>query len=136
MSSPSKPLTKKDLRKFGLTVGGILALLAGVSWWRGHELPPIILGALAVLLIVPGLVAPTLLRPVEKAWMRFAAGLAWVNTRIILTVLFYVIFFPIGVVRRALGKDGLNRKLGEGESSDWVKREGRPVDPARYRMQF
>jgi hypothetical protein len=137
MSTPSpKPLTKQDLRRFGLTVGGILALLAGVSWWRGHELPPLVLGALGTLLIVLGLVAPTLLRPIEKGWMRFAAGLAYVNTRIILTVLFYLLFFPVGVVRRLVGRDPLDRRLGQGESSDWVKREQRPLDPRRYRMQF
>lgn len=136
MSASAKPLTKKELRKFGLTVGGIFLVLAGISFWRGHEIPPVVLGALGVLLFVPGLIAPTILRPVEKGWMRFAAGLAYVNTRIILTVLYYVLFAPIGLIRRMLGKDGLNVKLGKGETSDWVKREVKPVDAAGYRMQF
>jgi hypothetical protein len=136
MSASQKPLTKKELRKFGLTVGGIFLVLAGFSQWRGHEIPPMILGGLGVLLFVPGLIAPTILRPVEKGWMRFAAGLAYVNTRIILTLLYYILFMPVGLIRRMLGKDGLNLKLGTGESSDWVKREVQPVDPARYRMQF
>jgi len=136
MSASQKPLTTKDLRKFGLTVGGIFLVLAGISYWRGHELPPMILGGLGVLLFVPGLVAPAILRPVEKGWMRFAAGLAYVNTRIILTLLYYVLFMPVGVLRRMLGKDSLNRKLGTGATSDWVKRDVEPVDTARYRMQF
>jgi hypothetical protein len=136
MSASQKPLTKKDLRKFGLTVGGIFLVLAGISWWRGHEIPPMILGGLGVLLFVPGLVAPTTLRPVEKGWMRFAAVLAYVNTRIILTLLYYILFVPVGLLRRTFGNDALNRKLGQGETSDWVKREAQPVDAARYRMQF
>ena len=127
--------SRRQLRKFGLMVGGTLAVIGSVSWWRGHEIPPRVLWTLGALLVVPGLVAPALLGPVERAWMRAARGLAYVNTRIILTVLFYVVMLPTGALRRLFG-DPLNRKLGDGRPSNWIKRERQPVDPARYRMQF
>src|SRR3954469_5604458 len=92
--------TSRELRKFGLTVGAAFAVLGAVSRWRGHELPPKILWSLAVLLFVPGLVAPAVLGPVHRAWMAFAAALAYVNTRIILGVLFYMILTPVGLVLR------------------------------------
>jgi len=123
------------LRHFGLTVGGVLALLGTISWWRGHHTPPLVLWTIGGLLVVPGLVAPTLLGPVERVWMKFAEALAYVNTRIILTVLFYTVVMPIGLLRR-LVSDPLDRKLGQGEASDWIKREITPVDPDRYRLQF
>src|SRR6185295_294813 len=111
----------RELRKFGLTVGAAFAVLGAVSWWRGHELPPKILWTLAVLLLVPGLVAPTVLGPVQRGWMAFAAALAYVNTRIILGVLFYGILTPVGFVLR-LFHDPVNRSMRkDATGSQWVK---------------
>jgi hypothetical protein len=135
MRTPQNGPGPRELRKFGLTVGGIFLLLAAVSAWRGHTLPPRIMGTVGVLLVVPGLVAPRILGPVERGWMRFAEVLGRVNSRIILTLLYYVVFTPVGIVRRWLG-DPLDRGMRDGRPSVWVERPRQPVDPARYRQQF
>ncbi|HUE30674.1 MAG TPA: SxtJ family membrane protein [Verrucomicrobiae bacterium] len=132
MSGPSRA----DLRRFGLTVGGAFALLALVSRWRGHVLPPRVLALLAVLLVVPGLVAPGVLAPVRRVWLGAAALLGEVNSRVILTVFFYLVIAPIGFVLRHLVRDPLDRSLTDGKASNWIKRERQPVDPARYQQQF
>lgn len=128
-------LSRRELRKFGLTVGIAFALFGTVSWWRGHELPPKVLWTLGALLVVPGLLAPALLRPVERVWMRAALVLGYVNTRILLTAAYYIIVTPIGAALR-LFRDPLDRALDDGRGSRWVKRPIEPVDPARYRQQF
>ena len=128
-------VSKSDLRKFGLTVGGAFTLLGLISWWRGHEIPPRVLWTLAVLLVMPGLAAPALLAPVQRGWMRFAHVLGNVNTRIILAVLFYVVFTPLGFVMR-LFKDPLDLSLKQSDSSNWVRRTQQAVDPASYERQF
>jgi Saxitoxin biosynthesis operon protein SxtJ len=128
-------VSKSELRKFGLTVGGAFAVLGLISWWRGHEIPPRVLWTLAGLLMVPGLVAPALLGPVQRGWMRFAQALGYVNTRIILTVLFYVVFTPMGLLMR-LFRDPLGRSLKEKSDSNWVRRPAAPVDQASYERQF
>lgn len=128
-------VSKSELRTFGVTVGGAFAVLGLISWWRGHEMPPRVLWTLAVLLMVPGLVAPTLLGPVQRGWMRFAHALGHVNTHIILTLLFYVVFTPIGFVLR-LFRDPLRRSLKEGSDSNWVQRTPAPVDLDCYERQF
>jgi len=128
-------LAKAELRKFGLTVGAAFAVLGGISWWRGHELPPRVLWTLGVLLFVPGLLFPAVLGPVQRAWMAFALVLGHVNTRIILTVLYYLVMTPVGFVMR-LFRDPLDRALGDGRTSNWIKREREPVDAARYERQF
>src|SRR4051812_10489609 len=92
--------SKAELRKFGLTVGGAFAVFGVISWWRGHEIPPRVLWVLAVLLIVPGALFPSVLGPVQRGWMAFATLLGHVNTRIILTVLFYLVLTPVGFVMR------------------------------------
>jgi hypothetical protein len=128
-------LATAELRKFGLTVGAAFVVLGGVSWWRGHELPPRVLWILGGALFVPGLVAPALLRPVHRAWMAFAHVLGHVNTRIILSVLFYLVMTPVGLVMR-LFRDPLNRSMRDTQGSQWIKREIEPLDPARYERQF
>jgi hypothetical protein len=125
----------RNLRRFGLTVGGAFALLGLVSWARGHEIPPMVLGSLAVGLIVPGLVAPRTLGPVQRYWMRGAMVVGEFNSRVILGVFYYLVMAPVGFVRRRFG-DPLNRKLGDRTGSVWVKRERLPVDRERYERQF
>jgi len=127
--------SKAELRKFGLTVGGAFLVLGTISWWRGHEWPPRVLWTLGVLLFVPGALLPGVLGPVQRGWMAFATVLGHVNTRIILTVFFYLIMTPVGFVIR-LFRDPLDRSLKDRTRSQWVKRERQPVDLARYERQF
>jgi len=127
--------SKAELRKFGLTVGGAFLVLGTISWWRGHEWPPRVLWTLGVLLLVPGALFPSILGPVQRGWMAFATVLGHVNTRIILTVMFYVVMTPVGLIIR-LFRDPLDRSLKDGNRSQWVKREQQPVDLARYERQF
>ena len=132
---PVAARSSRELRKFGLTVGGVFLLLAAISWYRGHVIPPRIMAALGVALFVPGLLVPSVLRPVERGWMRMAAVMGHVNTRIILGVLFYVVFTPVGFVLRRF-RDPMTRRMDGGESSHWIKREQQPVELQRYQQQF
>jgi Saxitoxin biosynthesis operon protein SxtJ len=129
------PLSKAELRKFGLTVGGAFLVLGVISWWRGHELPPRVLWTLGILLVVPGALFPSVLGPVQRGWMKFAMVLGHFNTRVILTVLFYLVMTPVGLIIR-LFRDPLDRSLKETTSSQWIKRESRPLEAARYERQF
>lgn len=134
-AADSAAAAKTELRKFGVTVGAAFVVLGTISWWRGHEIPPRVLWTLGGLLLVPGLLFPTVLGPVQRAWMAFALVLGHVNTRIILTVLYYLVMTPVGLVMR-LFHDPLDRTLADGKPSHWVKRETTPVDVARYERQF
>ena len=127
--------TTRDLRKFGLTVGGVFLVLGAVSRWRGHTTPPLVFWTVGGALVVPGALAPRLLAPVERAWMRFAEVLGHVNARVILTVLYWVVVTPIGLVLRAF-RDPLDRRVADGRASEWIRRPRQPVDAARYREQF
>jgi len=127
--------SRSALRRFGLSVGGVFMVLGAVSWWRGHVIAPRVMWSVGAPLVAGGLVAPLLLAPVERAWMRMAEVLGRVNTRVILTVLYYLLMTPIGWMRRRSG-DPLDRAMRDGRASTWVRRERRPVDPARYRRQF
>jgi saxitoxin biosynthesis operon SxtJ-like protein len=130
-----QPPTQHSLRRFGLTVGGVFLLPGCISWWRGHEVAPRIMWALGAPLFTLGLIAPSLLGPVERAWMAMAEVLGRINTRIILSALFFLVFTPVGWIRR-WRDDPLDRGMRDGKASNWIRRERGPVDPARYRHQF
>jgi hypothetical protein len=132
---PATPKTPAELRRFGCTVGGVFLVLAAISWWRGHEIPPLVLATLGTLLVVPGLLFPAVLGPVERGWMAFALVLGAINTRILLTLVYVVVVTPIAWLRR-LSEDPLDRRLGTDATSHWVPREKQPIDPESYRKQF
>lgn len=128
-------LSKSELRKFGLTVGAAFSLFGAISWWRGHELPPLVLWSIGGALIVPGLLFPVVLGPVQRGWMKMAMFLGHVNTRIILTLMYYVVITPVGFIM-GFFRDPLARSWKDAEASNWIKRNPEPVDPATYERQF
>jgi hypothetical protein len=145
MSEPNlNPLPDRaGLRTFGLLFATVLAALFGLlipllrfgldglpllensrnpqwPWWAGA-----VIASLALLL-------PASLVWLYKPWMKFAEIAQWVNSRIILLVLYYLIILPIGLLRRLLGKDSMQRKfdsslksyrtaLGDADKNDMEK---------------
>jgi hypothetical protein len=106
-----KEVTRKELRSFGLLVGGIFAVI-GVwpTLFRGEDLRLWAVG-LAVVLILPALLWPRSLKLVYRVWMALGQVLGWINTRILLSVVFYVLFTPMGLVMRLMGKDPMRRRF-------------------------
>jgi hypothetical protein len=107
----------KELRKFGLVTGAMLILFFDllIPWIWGVAMPKWPLIAAAILAAM-ALIFPASLRPVYTVWMRFADALGWVNTRIILSVIFFLLFFPAGMIMR-LFNDPMRRKLDESADS-------------------
>lgn len=129
------PRTPEELRRFGLTVGGVLLVLGGVSAWRGHDLVPLVVGPLGGMLLVLGLGAPASLAPLEAVWMRLAVALGRFNASVILTVFFYGVITPLGLVIRRF-RDPMNRNLERHSTSGWVWRDTSAADLETYRRQF
>ena len=125
----------QKLRKFGLTVGAAFLVFGVIRSYFHFGNGAIVLFGIGGVLSAFGIVFPTALGPVEKAWMALAQALAFINTRIILSVLFYLMFTPIGLVTRMF-KDPLNRRLHDGNMSYWIRRQPKPADPAPYQRQF
>lgn len=125
----------KHLRTFGLLVGGIFALIGLWPVLLRHEhlrLWPVIVAAS---LVVPALALPWSLGPVYQVWMRIGHALGWINTRIILGVIFYGLLTPMGVVRRVLlGRDTLQCKFDPNADTYRVVRQ--PRSSAHLKQQF
>jgi hypothetical protein len=69
-------------------------------------------------------------------WMLFAKALGWVNTRILLSIIYFIIFTIFRGISIAIGKDLLYRKIEKDRRSYWQKREIRPFKKELYKRQF
>jgi len=125
----------RDLRKFGIMVGGVFAVLGLLVLWRHKAFYPYLLWP-GVALVVFGAVLPRALKWLYIAWMSLAFVLGFVMAHVILTLFFFLILTPVGLVARAFGQDFLRLKLERQGSSYWIPREKRDKSPAEYERQF
>ena len=107
--------SRKDLKNFGVTIGFIL-LMIGVFLFVGEKDSFIYFFSIGLIFIGLGLINPVVLKTLYKIWMTFAIIIGWVMTRVILSVLFYLIISTIGIFARLVGKDFLNLKSKNNES--------------------
>ena len=126
---------RPELRKFGLLVGGVFLLLGIILLIRGRPAGPYFLVP-GVLLVVFGLLAPGILKHVYIAWMSAAIALGFVVGTLVLTLFFFLVMTPVGLIARLAGKDFLRLKLDAQAKSYWIKREQKPPVPADYERQF
>ena len=126
---------KKELRKFGITVGIILLIIAGFLFWKEKESFRLLL-AVSTILIVLGILTPVVLKPIYQGWMIFATILGWVMTRVILSLLFYVILTPIGLILRLFGKQFLELRWDKSQTTYWNNRGNEQAVKENYEKQF
>ena len=127
--------SRRDLRNFGLVVGGGFLILGAILLWREKALWPWFGGA-GIALFLGGLIFPAQLKPLQRAWMTLAVIMGWFMTRVILTLLFFLVVTPIGIVARIAGKRFLGTPPAAGRKSYWRRREEEAVDPKHYERQF
>jgi hypothetical protein len=125
----------KDLRKFGLTVGTVLLLIAFFLIWK-HKPSQFYFLYIGAFLVLAGFLFPSILRPLNKVWMTLAVLLGWIMTRVILSLLFYLVITPISLIARISGKHFLDLKIDKTRISYWEKRKNVPSSPVDYERQF
>ena len=116
--------SKKELRKFGITVGLVLIVIGFLFQlvWDNYTVYMIV-GSIGALLLFAGILFPNILLPIQKVWMVIAVFLGFVMTRVILSFLFYVVVTLVGFTAKLVGKDFLDRKIDKSKKSYWNKRE-------------
>ncbi len=130
-----KAVGRRELGRYGVTMCVALAVLAGLVWWAGRP-AAVWLAAVSALFLAAGLAAPTVLGPIYRVWMGFAAVLGYFMSRLILTVLFFTVITPTGLIMRLLGKDILNRAFpGPRAETYWIPR-GEDYDARRSEKMF
>jgi len=118
--------SSKELRTFGLIVGGVFGLVGLWPILFRHAPPRTWALTLALLLAIPAALYPSLLAHPHKWWMRLGHVLGWINTKLILSLFFYIILVPVGLVLRAIGRDPMQRRYDPEASSYRQQRQARP----------
>jgi hypothetical protein len=129
-SSPSR----KGLRSFGLIVAAGFFVVGMMPPVFRHASPSRLALMLSLAFAATGILVPGLLRYVHRVWMFLGNVLGWVNSKIILGVLFYLIVTPVRIVIGVLGKDPMNRKFDPAAESYRVA--CKPREASHMRHQF
>ncbi len=120
-------------RSFGLTVGGILLLIAVArSYFHGLGWVQYGLGAAGVVLIVLGLVAPPSLSRLHRAWDKLGLLLFRAVNPVVLALIYAIVIVPVGFLMRVTGRDPLRLKFDAKADSYWIVRD--PPGPAPESM--
>ncbi|MDP8260309.1 MAG: SxtJ family membrane protein [Candidatus Gygaella obscura] len=127
--------TKKELRQFGIVMGVVCGLLGALFLWRQKDYYPYLF-AISALFLSLGFVLPIILKPIQKVWMSIAVLMNFVMTRVILSILFYLIVTPIGLLAKLFGKQFLDLKIDKRKKSYWNYRKSVEFSQSNYEKQF
>lgn len=131
MERPDHQVTKKELRQFGLVVGGVFSVIGLWPVVFRAESPRLWAMILGSSLIALGVMVPQSLKQVHHGWMKIGHVLGSINTRIILGIVYYLLITPMGIVMRLMGKDSMHRAVGENVDTYRVVRAVRSRDHMR-----
>ncbi len=127
--------SEKELRKFGITVGLVLVFVSlllfyfDINIYQYFSIP-------GGLLIIFGIIVPRVLKPIQIGWMTLAVLLGFIMSRVILTILFYLIVTPIGLLTKIFKKDFLDLRISKSQKSYWNYREKKEYTPVDTERQF
>jgi hypothetical protein len=127
--------SSRALRRFGFTIGSALLLLAAFLFWRHHRASGLAIVSSGALLLILAGVAPRLLKWIHGPWMLLSLALGWIMTRVFLTIAFFLIVTPIGLLQRLFGKRPVEMAFRTGATSYWQQRTAQSL-PADYEKQF
>jgi len=131
----ARPSTR-TLRQFAALFLIVFTIAAGLRVWRGDTGTLTIALAVAGLTVgLVGLVRPDAIRYVYTGWMIAAFPIGWTISRVIVTLLFYVVFTPFALVFRLLGRDALRLRRGPTVTTYWIETKG-AEPPESYYAQF
>ncbi|MDT8422016.1 MAG: hypothetical protein RQ754_16430 [Desulfuromonadales bacterium] len=73
-----------------------------------HQLwPQPILALSAIIFLLIAMTYPLIFQPFAIFWFALSAALGSIVSKVILTILFYSLVFPVGLVRRVFAKDSM-----------------------------
>jgi hypothetical protein len=122
MQNDFSKLTNAQARKTCLVVAGVLLLIAALMIYREKLQLSAIFGGCALFLVIIGYLIPAGAKVFHKIWMTIAFALGYVNSRILLTLIFFLVFVPYGLVSRLAGRDPLRRR-GKKSESYWIPKK-------------
>ncbi len=128
--------TEKELKQYGLVMAGVLSFFMAVFLYKAWHTAAMALGVWVLFFLTLGLFAPARLERVYRAWMKFAEVIGNFNFKLLLTLMYFIVFTPIRMVASLFREDPLTRKIEPEKKSYWQDCEPRSADPKRFEKQF
>ncbi len=128
--------SSRTLRQFA---GLWIIFFGGLACWHGfvrdHTTLATVFAWLAITVGPIGLLRPQAIRLVYTGCMVVTFPIGWVVSRVMLGLLFYLVFTPIGLLFRMMGRDALQLRSGSDQASFWAPK-AMPSDMRNYLRQF
>ena len=129
--------SSKEIRKFGLVIAIALGVIGSFVYVKSGNFDVAgWLWGIGLLFLILGFILPSVLRPAYRIWMLLAYFIGGIVSRVILTVLFYVVLTPTGLVLRLFGKDVLDQRFEKDRESYWIKKDLSGHTKEQYRKMY
>ena len=126
---------RKEWQRFAFGLAVILVLIILIRYIFIDAFSSYLLVA-AFLIFIAGLLFPVLIKPIYVLFFYLSLVLGWISTRIILTVIFYLLITPIGLLARLFGKKFIEIGIDKKVPSYWISKIIREMDREAYNKQF
>jgi hypothetical protein len=130
-----KMANKRETRRFGFVMGGALGALALIQYARTGE-PNGWLAGTAVLFAGVAWLKPGALAPLEAAWLKLGAALGAVNSRLLLSLIFFLVVTPLALVLRWMRRVSIEPAPDPSKTSYWRARKAEEFSAKRMERQF
>jgi hypothetical protein len=127
--------SNEAVKKTGLSVGVVLILISLLLWYLGKT-SFIYFSIIGGLFVILAFIAIPVLRPFHRLWMMLALAMGFVMSRVILTLLYYLILTPIGLLAKIVGKKFMPLGFDKNAKTYWEKRENIVKQQIDYDRQF
>lgn len=131
----SNSTENRDIRKFGVIALLFLGSLCALGIYTGRGIAIYLFGSLAIVGL-GFIVIPEPLRPVYMGWLKMAHFIGTVVTAIMLTLAYYLVITPSGILKRILGGAPLPSKPNKTAASYWVKRDEKVQPKERFLKRY
>ncbi len=132
----NQPTTKKQLRTFGIALSVFLAITGLINFLKGNITFYQWLLGVAIFIFLITITASIVIKPVYRAAIFFAHILGWINTRLILGIIFYFVFTPISIIFKIIKNDPLDRKFDKQAKTYWNTNLPKIANKEQYLKQF
>ena len=122
-------------QKFGFFFTVVFALASGYFFNEDSTAEAYVFLVLAVTFFLVTVIKADLLFPLNKRWMHFGLLLSRIVSPIVLGVLFFGLFTPIGLGMRLVGRDELRLKVTM-LGSFWKQKEATSLSSTNFENQF
>ncbi len=137
--------TRRMLRNFGVIGLVAFGIIGALAYWRiflfsslgagAASTTAYVLWALGLYCGLFAFVAPMAVKPVYIVLTVVAYPIGQVVSHLVMVMIYYLMFTPIGLVFKLIGRDSMNRRFDPSAATYWIRRHP-PETVKRYFRQF